>query len=400
MSRSDWDDDEQSRPAPLPAHEREWRHPSEFGQQQWLVTEPPLTIGRGLTAATGAVGGLLALAVLWTMLPTQAGRGASSVRSTLANRASTGLSTDLIVGTADLTETTDVAPPTTRVVASTTMPAVATTRPPSGTQTNIATSVPAPERPMATYSVVKIAEVDEGAIAVAVNGGTLVITTANAVSADLTVDLLLPDGSAETARVLFVDTRSGLAVLAPETVSEAAAFTVGKEIVAGDQLTFLGTTISTVTVTDDLAIDATWADTPHAEGTPVVNQRGELVALCTHDADDAAKLVPLANLDELQQAIASYNDSSKVWLGILLNDDPAGEVMVGAVDPAGPAADAGVAVGDLILAVDGVSITSTTELSSALAGHEPGDIVTVSVQRADGSFEELSITLGAPRAAL
>lgn len=397
MSRSDWDDDEQGNPAPLPAHEREWRHPSEFGLQQWVVSEPPLAIGRGLTAATGAVGGLLALAVLWTMIPTEAGRSAdSAVKSTLSTRAASGLSTEAFAGTADF----DTVPPTSAAFSTTTVPAVATTRPPASSQANLATTVPATERPMATYSVVTVTELDEGAIAVAVNGGSLVITTANAVSADNTVDLLLPDGTAETARVLLVDNRSGLAVLAPETVSEAPAFTVGTEISPGDQLTFLGTTISTVTVTADLAIDAAWADTPHAEGTPVVNQRGELVALCTHDADDAAKLVPLANLDELQQTINSNADDTKGSLGILLNDDPSGDVMVGAVDKAGPAGLAGMAVGDLILSVDGVSVATTTELTAALAGHSPGDVVAVAVQHSNGTFEELSITLGSPRAAL
>lgn len=397
MSRSDWDDDEQSNPAPLPAHEREWRHPSEFGQQQWVVSEPPLAIGRSLTAATGAVGGLLALAVLWTMVPTQAGRGAgSSVRSTLASRASSGLSTDALAGTADFS----TVPATTRAAASTTTPAVATTRPPTNSQANVATTAPTAPRPIATYSVVKETELDEGAVAVAVNGGSLIITTSNAVSADLTVDLLLPDGTSESARVLFVDDRSGLAVLAPETVSEAAAFTVGTEILPGDELTFLGTTITTVTVTDDLAIDATWADTPHAEGTPVVNQRGELVALCTHDADDAAKLVSLANLDELQQAINTHAADTKAWLGVILNDDPSGEVRVGAVDPDGPAIVAGVMDGDLILAVDGTPIGTNTELAAALAGHVPGDVVVLSVQHANGTVEDLSITLGEFRPSL
>lgn len=399
MSRSDWDDDEQSNPAPLPAHEREWRHPSEFGQQQWLHSEPPLAIGRGLTAATGAVGGLLALAVLWTMVPTQAGRSAgSSVRSTLATRASSGASTEVLAGTADF----DTVPATTRAAASTTAPSVSTTRPPASSQANVATTQPIAPRPIATYSVVQEAELEEGAVAVAVNGGSLIITTSNAVSADLTVDLLLADGTAETARVLFVDTRSGLAVLAPETVSDAESFTVGTEILPGDELTFLGTTISTVTVTvtEDLAIDAAWADTPHAEGTPVVNQRGELVALCTHDADDAAKLVPLANLDELQQAINNHAEETKVWLGILLNDDPSGDLMVGAVDVAGPAGVAGMAVGDLILRVDGTAVASTADLATALAGHAPGDVVTVAVQHSNGAYEELTVTLGAPRAAL
>ena len=78
MERSEPDDDAFDEgsypPAPLPAHERAWRHPSEVGRAVWVHAEPPLTIGRGLLVTTGAIGGLLSLAVLWAMLPS-AGRG-------------------------------------------------------------------------------------------------------------------------------------------------------------------------------------------------------------------------------------------------------------------------------------------------------------------------------------
>ena len=395
MSPSEWNEDEQDPLAPLPAHERQWRHPSEFGQQQWQGTEPALTIGRGLTAATGAIGGMLAIAVLWTMLPTQAGRSAgSSVRSTLATRTTAGFGADLLAGSA-----ASSLPANPATTTSADFEAVGGTRP-DATLTDTVASAVLPPRPMATYSVVKTDESTTGAIAVAVNGGSLVITTANAVSADLTVELMLPDGTSATARVLFVDTRSGLAVLAPETVSEAASFTVGTSILPGDELTFMGDRPNTVTVDEGLTIDANWSDTPHAEGTPVVNQRGELVALCTHDANNEEKLVPLANLDELQQAIAADSAGSKVWLGVILNDDPAGDVTVGAVDPAGPAADAGISVGDILVSIDGTAITARSVLASALSDHEVGDVVLLSVQRLDGGLATLSITLGAPRQTL
>ena len=74
MSTSDWHDDEEPL-APLPAHEREWRHPSEVGAHDWLLSEPPLALGRGLVLTTTVVITLLALAVLWTTIPTRAGRG-------------------------------------------------------------------------------------------------------------------------------------------------------------------------------------------------------------------------------------------------------------------------------------------------------------------------------------
>src|SRR5215216_79232 len=60
--------------APLPPHERTWRHPSELGAAQWIATEPPIVIGRGLTAVTGAIGLILATGLLWAMLPSAGGR--------------------------------------------------------------------------------------------------------------------------------------------------------------------------------------------------------------------------------------------------------------------------------------------------------------------------------------
>ena len=60
-------------PAPLPAHERRWRHPSEIGQAAWVLTEPPVAIGRGLLVTTGAIGCMLGIAVLWLLVPVGGG---------------------------------------------------------------------------------------------------------------------------------------------------------------------------------------------------------------------------------------------------------------------------------------------------------------------------------------
>ncbi|MDO8364053.1 MAG: PDZ domain-containing protein [Actinomycetota bacterium] len=392
MSPGDWNDDEHDGPAPLPAHERTWRHPSEMGEANWLRSEPPLAIGRGLSAATGAVGTLLALAVLWTMLPTQAGRSAVvTTRSTSTLRPETSAAAQLTTAVTD----------TQRPPASATVGAIQTaaddTRPASS---GGPTTVTAP-RPMPTYQVQHTSTLDNSAVAVAVNGGALIITTAGAVAADHSVDLLLPNGQLDTARVLFVDDRIGLAVLAPGTGSAALSFTVATTIEPGDELTFFGDEQTTFTVPADGSMQAAWADDLSIrEGTPVVNQRGELVALCSHDADGAGRLVPLANLDELQQAIAGYNGTAKVWLGIVLNDDPAGKLTIGAVDPAGPAAAAGLTAGDEVTAIDTVAVADSTALGEALSAHLPGDVVQLDIRHADGTTATVAVTLAAPKTSL
>ena len=392
MSRSDWDDDEQYEVAPLPAHERGWRHPSEIGQQAWMHSEPPLAIGRGLTMATGTIGCVLALAVLWTMVPTQAGRSAnSSVRATSAVRgdssaASFGTQSDL-AGTIDtpLTSTSD-----SFISASTT----------SASNSPSASVSVAPLPPMPTYQVQQGTAESQVAIAVAVNGGSLVVTTAQAVSTDATVNLMLPDGSIAEAQVLFVDDRSGLAVLAPQTANGTMAFAVASGIASGDQLTYLGDSERTTTVADDLVVTAGWFDDSVAiEGAPVVNQRGELVALCSRSAD-GTRLVRLDNLDQLQQAIRAFTGAAPVWLGVVLNDDPSGKLSIGAIDPAGPAVEAGLTSGDVIVSIDGIQLTSVSALAAALAQHAPGDVVEFVVERPDGSDVTVAVTLAAPKTAV
>ena len=379
MSWSEWDNDEQGHPAPLPAHERAWRHPSEMGEQAWLRSEPPLVIGRGLSAAAGAIGGLLAMAVLWTMLPTEAGRSAvATVRSTLGLRSETGLVADLTTPVTDLVAST--------VRTTSVVPSGSTTSNPATSTEPVASSIAAVEPPMPTYQVQQGADLTTSAVAVAVNGGNLVVTTSQAVTAELTVELLLPDGSTDTARVLFVDDNA-------INVEAAAAL-------PGDQLTFFGDVQRNVTVGADNAIDASWAgDASIREGTPVINQRGELVALCSH-GDTSSRLVPLANLDELQQAIAGYTAASKVWMGIALNDDPSGDLSVSAVDPAGPAATAGLTSGDVILTIDDVPVTTGQSLAEALGAHQPGDVVVLGVRRADGTIATLGLTLAQPSSTL
>lgn len=173
MSWSEWDNDEQGHPAPLPAHERAWRHPSEMGEQAWLRSEPPLVIGRGLSAAAGAIGGLLAMAVLWTMLPTEAGRSAvATVRSTLGLRSETGLVADLTTPVTDLVAST--------VRTTSVVPSGSTTSNPATSTEPVASSIAAVEPPMPTYQVQQGADLTTSAVAVAVNGGNLVVTTSQA----------------------------------------------------------------------------------------------------------------------------------------------------------------------------------------------------------------------------
>lgn len=361
--------DDDSRPAPLPAHERGWRHPSEVGNEAWLLSEQPVMLGRGLTATTGGIVVMIALAVLWTMMPTEAGRTAVvSVRSTLANSS--------VVVNNSLRSPTDTAGSTT-AVPSTVAPITA-----------VASTVAAPH-PMPTYNLQKTKTLEGGAVAVAVSGSSLIITTAFAVEADNTVRLLLDDGSTEMAEVLYVDQASGLAVLATESLPENLAFEVAK-IEPGDELTFIGETTYTFTVGADGTIDEEFTyDDSVREGTPVMNQNGDLVGLCSNSK--AEHFVALGDLALLHRSLAGW--SGKVWMGIVFDINADNQIVIEAVDPDGPAASVGLVAGDTIVAINYTPVTDNATFVEALAGLMPGDSVRLTVRNADGAEVELVLQL-------
>jgi len=63
------------------------------------------------------------------------------------------------------------------------------------------------------------------------------------------------------------------------------------------------------------------------------------------------------------------------------------------VTPGGPAAQAGLQPGDVITAINGTA-TPDTEALAAVASLRPGQQVTVSVTKADGSTTTIHVTLG------
>jgi membrane-associated protease RseP (regulator of RpoE activity) len=69
-----------------------------------------------------------------------------------------------------------------------------------------------------------------------------------------------------------------------------------------------------------------------------------------------------------------------------------GGAVITAVTDGSPAEDAGLEVGDIIVAIDGDDLTDMS-LADVVAGHEPGDAVTLTVQQGNQE-EDIDVILG------
>lgn len=88
-------------------------------------------------------------------------------------------------------------------------------------------------------------------------------------------------------------------------------------------------------------------------------------------------------------------NSHRAYLGVrLASFSQQNGALISSVVAGGPADKAGLQAGDLVTTADGKPIGSADDLTSALARRAPGDKMSVTVQRQDGSTKTLTITLG------
>ncbi len=407
-------------PAPLPAHERTWRHPSEVGESMWRRTEPPLVLGRGLLVTSGVIGCALGLAVLLLLVPIGGGLAPSAEptateRLRLPGTTSAGaepVRTEL-VGPAGLDSWGPDATLPAEVVPSTVL-----IGPDTGEG---ATS----EQPLA--------------IAVAIEHLPWMITTATAVGAHSDVSITGPGANAP-GRVVGLE--GDLAMIEPARNVEVATFAAVAAVTAGQVVTVLGEHATAVTAPDGGPV-AELDPAEIREGTPVVDDQGALVALCTlveSDGRTAVALVPLVPSGEGDGATTVPVDepdagtapddttdtdpsvtsapppppsapdpaaptsgttpsttaptptttaptpstgpapTGQAWAGLRFDGAPAtAPLTVTGVVPGSPASVAGIAVGERLVAVDGTSVATVEQLLVELRRRQPGDTVRITL---------------------
>jgi S1-C subfamily serine protease len=106
------------------------------------------------------------------------------------------------------------------------------------------------------------------------------------------------------------------------------------------------------------------------------------------------KALSIADKIESGQASSRIHIGTPAFLGVSLEDSQSGPVVASVADGT-PAASAGLQAGDVITSVDGKSVSSAQGLATAIAGHHPGDKITLGWTDAFGQSQTATITLAA-----
>jgi S1-C subfamily serine protease len=105
-----------------------------------------------------------------------------------------------------------------------------------------------------------------------------------------------------------------------------------------------------------------------------------------------SKALGIADKIESGQASSTIHIGNPAFLGVSLQDSASGAVVASVADGT-PAASAGLQVGDVITSVDGKSVSSAQSLATTIAGHHPGDRITLGWTDAFGQSHTATITL-------
>ena len=373
----EWDDDATYPVAPLPIHERSWRHPSELGAAVWADTEPPLVVGRSLAVASGVIGAVLSLGILWLLVPHAAGPGVATQSSVNSAQRLPGLdppvaSMSLAVAIAPTTTTRQV-----EQGAATTEAA-----PPKTTLKN---AVEDPPKTIVAASTIvsvdpgpgDIAPIPEPVRAIAFAEQHYVATSWNEAANRTDVTVLLPSGTNAGGTVVWADAASHIVVIALQSVQTETVF-VDSVAVVDAPVSIVGSPLlQAKLVANDSSEMTIESNIPPSEADIVVDQANQLVGLCTMVEGHVLVIAP----EKLRLAIAQAKLAElPTWLGLATDPYQVDALHISAVT-GGAAADADLQPGDIVAGVDGVALTTAKQLSEALAGHQPGDTIAVSVYR-------------------
>jgi S1-C subfamily serine protease len=151
-------------------------------------------------------------------------------------------------------------------------------------------------------------------------------------------------------------------------------------------------------------IQTSAAINPGNSGGALVDLNGQVVGIPTLEASDpqiggAAGGIGFAISSNRAKTIADQliasgkvTNSGRAYMGVELRDGTNGPFIL-TVTAGGPAAKAGLVVGDMVLSVNGTLTPDGQTLIDLIAKYHPGDTIKIKVQHQDGTAATYSLTL-------
>ncbi len=257
---------------------------------------------------------------------------------------------------------------------------------------------------------------------VAVMGGGLVATLADAVRGATSITATMADGQRESARLVATDTHSDIALLRVSGDLSAAQFADDAtertdavlmvmamaprhEAPAGSApgtawatttLRSIGLAVRTGDASGMAALDVSRVNVPVVPGEILVSPDGLVVGLLDASGDAGAPgsevFLPSNMVVAVSSELAVAGKVRHGWLGVDGSDVPhGGGAVVASVAAHGPSAGA-LKDGDVIVAVNGDPVRSVAELRSRLYVLAPGTVVRIEVRRS-GEPVAVGVTL-------
>ncbi|MGC1301379.1 MAG: Do family serine endopeptidase [Caulobacteraceae bacterium] len=270
---------------------------------------------------------------------------------------------------------------------------------------------------------------------VIVRADGVIVTNNHVVEGGQQLRVVLADRREFPAKVLLADPRSDLAVLKIDVKAErlpvlpienrndvevgdlvlaigdpfGVGQTVTNGIISGLARTDVGASDSGFYLQTDAAIN------PGNSGGPLVDINGNLIGLNTFilsrsgSSSGVGFAIPAALVRRVvESAAGGVHTVQRPWLGVRVTgvnaesarslglEKPEG-VLIAEVYPGGAAARAGLQVGDLLLSVDGQSVSDQASVNYVISTHRPGETVTLQIRRS-GAPRSLSVVVSTPPA--
>lgn len=255
----------------------------------------------------------------------------------------------------------------------------------------------------------------------------LIVTNAHVVEGATAIEAKVGDGATLPATVVGRDPSTDLALLRvdaggeqlrPLELADSDALAVGDQVYAignpyGLDRTLTSGVVSAlqrqITAPNGFSIDgAVQTDAPINPGNsggPLLDDRGHVIGVNSQILNGSGSAqngnvgigfaVPASTVRTVIAALEADGQVEHAYLGVQMTEPESGEgVQVAAVTPGGPADEAGVQPGDVVLALDGTQLDDgAPALAAAVNAHQPGDEVELTVRR-DGAQDSVTVTLG------